>query len=167
MNRISRNHRYHIQSTTRLPLPIVLRDITITLLAWSLAIFLCGEFILQLTYGILHEFDTDPLNDLDWPLFVKNLKISFLFSGSVLTFITAWAISNILLLWRTRGLAGRDVPPLRLKKEAKAYGCNEEDVTKWRRERIVTVNIDDTGQIISVDKGSTKSSDHTSNNTPF
>ncbi len=152
MNRISRNQKYRIETTGKVPLPILLRDIVITLLIWSLAIYLCGDFILQLTYGILHEFDTDPLNDLDWALFAKNLKISFLFSGSVLTFITAWAISNLLLLRRTQGLEGRDVPQLRLKKEVNAYGCREDDVREWRKEKVITIGIDDTGQIISVQK---------------
>ncbi|BHH81905.1 poly-beta-1,6-N-acetyl-D-glucosamine biosynthesis protein PgaD [Desulforhopalus sp. 52FAK] len=150
MNRISRNQNYRIQSTKKLPLLIVLRDIVLTLLAWFLIIYLCGDFILQLTYGVLHEFDTDPLNDLDWALFAKNLRISFLFSGSVLTFITAWAISNLLLLRRTQRLEGINVPQLRLRKEVKSYGCSEEDVRKWRKEKIVTVSIDDTGQILSV-----------------
>lgn len=150
MNRISKNQTYRIQSTKKLPLLIVFRDLVLTLLAWSLAIYLCGDFILQLTYGLLHEFDSDPLNDLDWALFAKNLRISFLFSGSVLTFIFAWAISNLLLLRRTQRLEGINVPQLKLKKEVEAYGCSEEDVRKWRKEKIVTVSIDDTGQILSV-----------------
>lgn len=149
MNRISRNMKYRIQSTVRLPLVVILRDVVLTLLAWTLALYLCGDFILQLTYGILHEFDTDPLNDQDWALFAKNLKISFLFSGSVLTFITAWAVSNLLLLRKTQGLEGSDIPQLRLKKEVKAYGCSEEDARKWRKEKIITISIDDRGHIIS------------------
>ena len=150
MNRISRNQAYRIKTTGKLSFAIVIRDIMLTLIAWSVAIYFCGDFILQLTYGVLHEFDTDPLNDLDWLLFAKNLKISLLFSGTVLTFIFAWAISNLLLLRRTKDMAGHQTAPLQLKREVQAYGCSEDDVRLWRKEKILTVSIDDTGQIKSV-----------------
>ena len=152
MNRISRNQKYRIESTGKLPLGIVVRDTVITTLAWSLALYLCTDFILQLSYGILHEFDTDPLNDLDWALFAKNLRISFFFSGSVLTFITAWTISNLLLLRRTQALAGRVVPPLKLEKEVEQYGCSADDVRQWRMKKILTIRIDDSGKILKVEQ---------------
>ena len=151
MSRVARNKAYHIPSPERLPLKIVIRDVVLTLLAWALALYLCWDFLLQLTFGILHEFDTDPLNDLDWVQFSKQLRISFLFSGSVLIFLFAWALSNIRLLRRTKKMEGIQTERLPLEEEVQAYGCSASEVDLWRLKKIVTVAIDDSGQILKVD----------------
>lgn len=151
MSRITRNKAYHIPSPERLPLKIVIRDVLLTLLAWGLALYLCWDFLLQLTIGILNEFDTNPLNDLDWVQFSKNLRLSFLFSGSVLIFLLAWTLSNIRLLRRTQKMEGKQTEPLPLEKEVQAYGCSASEVALWRQKKVLTVAIDDSGQILEVD----------------
>lgn len=150
MTRVARNRSYHVYSKEKLPLIIILRDILITLIAWGLTFYFCWDFLLHLTYGVLHELDTDPLNDLNWELFAKQLKISFLFSSSVLIFIGTWAIANVLLLLRTEKMAGFKSDPLPLSKEVLAYGCSVEDVKKWREQKVITASIDDTGVILEV-----------------
>ncbi len=153
MNRTNRNQGYHIKSSGRLPPQIILRDITLTLVAWGMALYFCWDFILHLSDGILYAINNDPLKEMKWEIFTQQLKLSFLFSGSIFAFIGAWAVSNLLLLRRTQGQEGQNVPPLKLNKEVDAYGCTEDDVRRWRNEKIITVCIDDKGQILSVTPG--------------
>jgi poly-beta-1,6-N-acetyl-D-glucosamine biosynthesis protein PgaD len=148
MSRAERNRRYHIKSPGSLPLPIVLRDILLTLVAWGLALYFCWDFLSQLTFGIVYELDTNPLNDFDWPTFAKRLRISFVFSGTVLIFIFAWALSNIRLLRRTEESAGKQTEPLPLHQEAEAYGSNEDEIKQWRQKKIITLSINDLGHIL-------------------
>jgi hypothetical protein len=117
-------------------------------MAWVLALYFCWDFLSQLTVGIVYELDTNPLNDFDWATFTKRLRISFLFSGTVLIFIFAWALSNIRLLRRTEGAAGMKTEPLPLDQEAEAYGCNEDEVRRWRQKKIITLSINDLGHVL-------------------
>ena len=146
-NRADRNRAYHVISQQQLPLKIRLRDILLTITTWGLALFVCWDFIAQLAYGALQELDTDPLTDFDWTVFINQLKISFVFSGTVIAFIGAWAISNFLLLLRTKALQGHRTEPLSLSREVAAYGCSADDVKVWRKEKIITVQIDNSGRI--------------------
>ena len=150
MNRVSRNKNYHLHSSAPLPRIIIARDLLITILAWGVALFLAWDFLQQVALGLFYELDNDPLNDMDWLLFIEPLKVSFLFSTTVLLFIVAWTIHNVLLLMRTRKYENRKTPPLRLHKEVRAYGCSEEAVRQWRKEKVLTVSIDNQGQILEV-----------------
>lgn len=150
MNRVSRNKNYHLHSSTPLPKIITIRDLLITSLAWGMALFFAWDILQQVALGLFYELDNDPRNDLDWLLFIEPLKISLLFSSTVLLFIMAWTIHNLLLLMRTRKYENRKTPPLRLHKEVKAYGCSEEAVRKFRKEKILTVSIDNQGKILEV-----------------
>lgn len=157
MSRISRNQAYHIVASQRLPIKFIIRDVLLTAGAWSLVFFLGWDFLVELSQGIMREFDADPLNDLDWIEFSKQLRLSFLFAGSVVIFIIVWALNNLRLLRRSKHLDGRRTKPLRLEEEAQAYGCSAEEVRAWRKMRIVTVAIDDTGKVLRVDRNREKS----------
>ena len=148
MNRVTRNKNYHLHSITPLPRMIIFRDLLLTSLAWGLALFLAWDFLQQTAMGLLHELDNDPLNDLDWKLFIEPLKISLFFSSTVIIFIVAWTINNLLLLMRTRKYKNRKTHPLQIHKEVQAYGCSEKAVRQWRKEKIITVSIDNQGQIL-------------------
>lgn len=151
MSRISRNQAYHIHASQRLPIAFVIRDILLTGLAWSLILYLGWDFLVELSSGIMREFDENPMNDLDWIEFSHQLRLSFLFTGSVVIFIMAWALHNLRLLRRSQHLEGRRTKPLRIDEEAKVYGCSAEEVRAWRKMKIVTVSVDDTGKIMKVD----------------
>lgn len=148
MSRAEKNRRYHITSSGNLPPLIVLRDILLTMMAWGLALYFCYDFLSQLFFGIMYEFDVNPLNDFDWATFTKRLRFSFVFSGSVLIFLFAWTLSNIRLLRRTEDLAGKQTEPLPLHQEVEAYGCNEDEVKRWRQKKIITLSINDVGHIL-------------------
>lgn len=152
MTRASRNERYHIQAVGNVPIRMVVRDVLLTCISWGLAIYFSWDFLFHLQLGILYEIDANPLNDYDWSFFARQLRISLLFSTSVLIFIGGWAVSNIYLLLRTRHLEGLKTEPLLLEEEVKAYGCDAESVKSWREEKVLTVSIDDEGNILSCSK---------------
>lgn len=151
MSRISRNRAYQIHAAHGMPLKFVIRDILLTACAWCLILYLSWDFLTALSSGILREFDADPTNDLDWIEFSHQLRLSFLFAGTVVIFIMAWALQNLRLLRRSQHLEGRRTKPLKLEEEAHAYGCSAEEVRTWRKMKIVTVSVDDTGKIMKVD----------------
>lgn len=149
MSRAKRNKRYHIQPVGAVPAGMIVRDVLLTMVAWWLAIYLGWDLLVELTYGIVHEIDTDPLNDQDWEEFSRQIGISLFFSLSVLVFIGGWAVSNIYLMFKTQHLEGYKTEPLPLEEEVMAYSCDAESVKAWREEKVVTVSIDDEGNILS------------------
>lgn len=148
MTREDRNKQYLTKTPEKMPTRIILRDIILTVLAWGLAILFCGELLANIFWGIVFEFDTDPINDTDWNFLLEQLKVSLVFSGSILAFIGAWAVSNLLLLARTSMSHGKQTIPLPLSREIEAYGVTEEEVLLWREQQILTVSIDDKGHIL-------------------
>lgn len=148
MTRDDRNKQYLTKPPKKIPLQIILRDILLTVLAWGFVVLFCGDLLAEIFWAIVFELDTDPINDADWHFLLKQLKVSLTFSGSVLAFIGAWTISNLLLLARTKKNKGKQTQPLPLSREVKAYGVTEEEVLLWREQRILTVSIDDKGHIL-------------------
>jgi len=65
----------------------------------------------------------------------------------VIIFLVAWGIANVLLLARTIKPQGMEVPPLFLTEQAKSYNCTSDQVRKWREVKILTVTIDNSGNI--------------------
>lgn len=147
----NRAERYYLKAPQAIPLRIVVRDFLFTLLAWGIALWLCWDFLMVVSFGILHEFDSNPLNDFDWESFSKQLRVSFLFSSSVLIFLISWFIANILILRRTSKSANIQTPPLTLEKEVTAYGCTVKEVKEWRNYKILKMSVDDKGQVLKVD----------------
>ncbi len=148
MTRDDRNKQYLTKPPEKIPLLIILRDLFLTVLAWGFVVLFCGELLVEIFWAIVFELDTDPINDADWNFLLKQLKVSLVFSGSVLAFIGAWTISNLLLLARTKMNKGKQTKPLPLSREIEAYGVTEEEVLLWREQRILTVSIDDKGHIL-------------------
>lgn len=142
--------QYHIQPASRIPLWHRVRDIILTLLAWALWVYICWDVFHLLEQGLVKEPDNNPGTVMDWQAFFRKLQISYIFSGAVLLFLVFWAISNSILLRRTekrKGMRSELVTPTT---EAEIYGCRESDIKRWRKEKILTISIDNTGKILSV-----------------
>lgn len=148
MTRENRNKQYLTKTPEKIPAQIIVRDIVLTVLAWGIAILFCGELLKNIFWGIVLEFDSDPINDVDWNFLFNQLKVSLAFSGTVLAFIGAWAVSNLLFLARTKINQGKQTKPLPLSREILAYRVTEDEVLLWREQQILTVSIDDKGHIL-------------------
>lgn len=148
MTREDRNKRYLTKTPEKIPVGIIVRDIVLTVLAWGISLLFCGELLANIFWGVVFEFDTDPINNADWSFLFKQLKVSLVFSGTILAFIGAWAASNLLFLARTKTNQGKQTVPLPLSREVEAYGVTAEEVLLWREQKILTVSIDDKGHIL-------------------
>lgn len=147
--RVIRNRNYHLIVQGKLPWTIVWRDIILTAIAWSLALYLAWDFLVALKNGILLEFDANPANDLDWETFFRKLQLSGMFSGSALLFLFSWFFVNMGLLARTRMEEGQSTPHLPLEVQVGAYGCGTREVEEWRAAKVLTIDVDEKGQILN------------------
>lgn len=142
--------KYIVEPPERLPLRFVVRDLLFTVAAWAFWFLICWDVIVHLGGGVLHAFDGDLANEFDWQLFVTQLKLSYTFSGSVIIFLFAWGVTNTMLVARTIQRHGMQVPPLSLADQATSYNCTSSQVRGWREQKIITVTIDNKGNIENV-----------------
>lgn len=139
--------QYHVVISEDLPTWIRVRDIVLTVMAWAFWFYICWDVIIMLELGLIREFDADPSNNMDWELLSKQLSVSYTFSGIVIAFLVLWGVFNTLLIAKMVKNRQTFVTPITLQEEASTYDCNAEDVALWRKEKIVTVSIDDIGRI--------------------
>lgn len=128
-----------------------LRDVIFTLLAWTLWSWICWDMFQVIYLEIIHTLDDDPLNNLDLARISQQLKVSYIFSGSVILFLVVWAMINLARLARTINVAWVETVPLDIEKEVEVYGCSKADIALWREARVMQVAVDDTGRIESVE----------------
>lgn len=145
------NRKYFINSLN-IPRRMKLRDVIITLLAWALWTWICWDMVQLIYLEIIHHLDDDPLNNLDLARLARQLQVSYLFSGSVILFLVAWAMVNLARLAKTQNVAWAETRPLDIEKEVHAYGCRVEDVIVWREAQVLEVAVDDSGMIETVER---------------
>ncbi len=141
--------KYIVVSSQKIPLRFIIRDILFTAAAWGFWFYICWDVLVMLEVGVLKKLDFDPDTTMDWELFFNQLEISYTFSGLIILFLFSWAIANTMLLTRMMRHQGRRVSSLSLEEQTKSYNCSAGDVRTWRRKRILTVNIDDVGNVLS------------------
>lgn len=144
------NRKYFINSRN-IPMRMMVRDVVITLLAWALWSWICWDMFQIIYLEILHYLDDDPVNNLDLARLVRQLQVSYLFSGSVIAFLIVWAMINLARLAKTKNMAWAETAPLDLEREVVVYGCTVKEVVSWREARVLEVGVDDSGKVESVE----------------
>jgi len=142
--------KYIIVSSKKLPLRFIIRDILFTVAAWGFWFYICWDVLVMLEVGLLRELDLNSDAKMDWKLFFSQLGISYTFSGLVITILLGWAIANTILVTRMIKRRGKHVSPLSLEEQTSSYNCSAEEVRTWRKRRILTVSIDNAGNVQSV-----------------
>ena len=142
--------RYIIVSSKEIPLKFKIRDVLFTAAAWGFWFYICWDVLVMLEVGLLKELDLDPDNNMNWELFFNQLEISYTFSGLVIASLFGWAIANTILLARMIKSQATHVSPLSLQEQTKSYNCLTDEVKTWRKKRILTVSIDNAGNVQSV-----------------
>jgi poly-beta-1,6-N-acetyl-D-glucosamine biosynthesis protein PgaD len=142
--------KYIIVSSKKIPLRFIIRDILFTVAAWGFWFYICWDVLVMLEVGLLRELDINSDAKMDWKLFFSQLEISYTFSGLVITTLLGWAIANTILVTRMIKRRGKDVSPLSLEEQTSSYNCSAEEVRTWRKRRILTVSIDNVGNVQSV-----------------
>ncbi len=142
--------KYIIVSSKKIPLRFIIRDILFTVAAWGLWFYICWDVLVMLEVGLLNELDFNPDTEMNWELFLNQLGISYTFSGLVIAALFGWAIANTILVARMIKRQAKPVSPLSLEEQTKSYNCSADEVRTWRKRRILTVSIDDTGNVQSV-----------------
>ena len=142
--------KYMIVSSKEIPVRFRIRDIIFTAAAWGLWLYICLDVLGMMEVGLLKELDLNPENDMNWELFFKQLEISYTFSGTVIVFLLSWAVANTIILTRLIKHQGKYASPLSLEEQTKSYNCSANEVRTWRKTRLLTVSIDDLGNVLSV-----------------
>ena len=142
--------KYMVVSSKEIPVRFRIRDIIFTAAAWGLWLYICLDVLGMMEVGLLKELDLNPENDMNWELFFKQLEISYTFSGTVIVFLLSWAVANTIILTRLIKRQGKYASPLSLEEQVKSYNCSADKVRTWRKTRLLTVSIDDFGNVLSV-----------------
>lgn len=142
--------KYIIVSSKKIPLRFIIRDIMFTVAVWGFWFYICWDVLVMLEVGLLKEFDLNPDTKMNWELFFNQLGISYTFSGLVITALLGWAIVNTILVTRMIKRRGKHVSPISLKEQTSLYNCSADEVRTWRKKRILTVSIDNAGNVQSV-----------------
>ena len=142
--------KYMIVSSKEIPVRFRIRDVIFTAAAWGLWLYICLDVLGMMEVGLLKELDLNPENDMNWELFFKQLEISYTFSGTVIVFLLSWAVANTIILTRLIKRQGKYASPLSLEEQVKSYNCSADKVRTWRKTRLLTVSIDDFGNVLSV-----------------
>ena len=143
-------NKYIIVSSKKIPLRFIIRDILFTVAAWVFWFYICWDVLVMLEVGLLKELDLNPDTKMNWELFYNQLGISYTFSGLVITVLLGWAIANTILVTRMIKRRAKYVSSLSLEEQASSYNCSADEVRTWRKRRILTINIDNAGNVQSV-----------------
>ncbi len=143
--------KYIVVSSKKIPLRFIIRDILFTVVAWGFWFYICWDVLVMLEVGLLKELDFNPDTEMDWELFLNQLGISYTFSGLVIVVLFGWAIANTILVTRMIKRRVKHVSSLSLEEQTTSYNCSADEVRTWRKKHILTVNIDNVGNIQSVE----------------
>ena len=142
--------KYMVVSSKEIPVRFRIRDIIFTVAAWGLWLYICWDVLVMMEVGLLKGLDLNPENDMNWELFFRQLQMSYIFSGAVVVLLFSWAVANTIILTRMIKRQGKYASPLSLEEQTLAYNCSADEVRTWRETRLLTVCIDDVGNVLSV-----------------
>lgn len=142
--------KYKVVSSKEIPARFRIRDIIFTTIAWGIWIYICWDVLVMMEVGLLKGLNLNPENDMNWELFFKQLEMSYTFSGTIIVFLFFWAIANTIVLSRMIKRQEKYTSPLSLEEQARAYNCLADEVRIWRETRLLTVSVDDFGNVLSV-----------------
>ncbi len=142
--------KYMVVSSKEIPVRFRIRDIIFTAAAWGLWLYICWDVLVMMEVGLLKGLDLNPENDMNWELFFRQLQMSYIFSGAVVVLLFSWAVANTIILTRMIKRQGKYASPLSLEEQTRAYNCSADEVRTWRETRLLTVCIDDVGNVLSV-----------------
>ncbi len=137
-------------SADRVPVSIRVRDTVLTWLAW-----LAFAWLLRDAALLLHDWSREPFGQLtyleapDWPVLWLRLRPFMQLAGLLAVWLGFWSLARRRAL-KAQASAGGQPAALDPALLCSQYSVSAPQLQAWQGSKVVTVDIDDSGCIVSV-----------------